>query len=366
MRLSGARVVTPGGVLDSAAVTVQSGLIAAVDASGTGDVDLRGGYLVPGFVDVHCHGAAGADFTSDGLDQVKRAVRLHMEHGTTGLLTSLVAGPVEDLAEQIDRLAALVHDDGPVLGVHLEGPFLAHARCGAQNPAHLIPPTVDATEKLTASGVVRMMTLAPELPGSLDVIAALLDAGVIAAVGHTDATYEQASAAFTAGARVATHLFNGMRPIHHRDPGPVLAALNAGAACEVINDGHHVHEAVLKLVDADALVLITDAISATGSGDGSVELGGQAVTVSDGVARLQSNGSLAGSTLTMDAAFRRAVHVGGLPLEAAVRAASTTPARLLGVSHERGAIAVGMRADLVHLSDDLQVQAVMAGGAWVQ
>lgn len=364
LTLTGARVVTSGGVLDAAAVTVHSGLITAVaPASSPADgEDLGGGYLVPGFIDVHCHGGAGVDFATAGPDDIRRAARLHLTHGTTGMLTSLVAGPVDDMVEQVHRLESV--QDATLLGVHLEGPFLAQARCGAQNPEHLIAPSAELARKLVTSHAVRMMTLAPELPGALELIPTLREEGVLAAVGHTDATYAQTRAAFDAGAAVATHLFNGMRPIHHREPGPVLAALDAGVWCEVINDGHHVHDAVVRLVSPDALVLVTDAISAAGSAEATVELGGQVVDVADGIARVRDTGSLAGSTLTMDAAFRRAVHVAGLDLDAAVRAASTNPARLLGCSGERGDIAPGMRADLVHLDDGLHVQAVMTSGTW--
>jgi N-acetylglucosamine-6-phosphate deacetylase len=219
-----------------------------------------------------------------------------------------------------------------------------------------------------AHGLLKMMTIAPELPGALGVIAALDGAGVLAAIGHTAAAYDEAVAGFDAGAKIATHLFNGMPPLHHRDPGPVLAALNSGVACEVINDRIHVHPAVVRLVadhDPARLVMITDAMSAAGVGDGEYSVGGRLVTVSRGAARLAANGSLAGSTLTMDAAVRHAVIDSGLSLSDAVAAASTTPARLLGLAGERGSIAAGHRADLVHLDDDLRVVRVMQGGSWV-
>jgi len=207
------------------------------------------------------------------------------------------------------------------------------------------------------------------LPGAIELIEACVAAGVIAAVGHTDATYAQAAEAFRAGATVATHLFNGMRPIHHREPGPVLAALDAEAGCEVINDGVHVHPAVLRLVadrDPAQLVLITDAISATGIGDGRYELGGQRVTVRDGQARLATSGSLAGSTVTMDEAVRRAVTEADLPIGIAVAAASTNPARLMGMAGVRGSIAAGLVADLIHLDADLRPLRIMRNGGWLQ
>ncbi len=217
-----------------------------------------------------------------------------------------------------------------------------------------------------SEGTLRMITLAPELDGALDLIPPLRRAGVIVAMGHSDATYEQAAAAIRAGASHATHLFNAMPPLHHREPGLVGAALEAGISCELINDGRHVHHAVIRLVSSliTCPVLVTDAIDATGVGDGTFVLGGQEVHVHDGEARLASTDSLAGSTLTMDQALRRAVKASGLSIEQAAAAASTNPARVLGLDASVGSIAVGRRGDLVVLDDDLQVTAVMAGGAW--
>jgi N-acetylglucosamine-6-phosphate deacetylase len=213
-----------------------------------------------------------------------------------------------------------------------------------------------------------MITIAPELPHADEVIDAAVAAGVAVAVGHTDATYDQASAAFARGATVATHLCNGMRPVHHREPGPVLAALDAGVACEVINDGVHVHSAVTRLVDGrnpDQLVFITDAVSASGVGDGSFNLGGLEVSVVEGQARLTRTGSLAGSTLTMDEAVRRGVAYCGLPVERAVAAATINPARLLGIDKTAGSLAPGKRADLLHLDDELRIVGRMHAGQWV-
>jgi N-acetylglucosamine-6-phosphate deacetylase len=217
-----------------------------------------------------------------------------------------------------------------------------------------------------SEGTLRMITLAPELDGALPLIPPLRDAGVIVAMGHSDANYEEAAAAIRAGANHATHLFNAMPPLHHREPGLVGAVLEAGISCELINDGRHLHHAVVRLVSGltPCPVLVTDAIDATGVGDGTFDLGGQKVNVHDGEARLASTGSLAGSTLTMDHALRRAVKASGLSVEQASAAASTNPARVLGLDATMGSIAAGRRGDLVVLDDDLQVTAVMAGGVW--
>jgi N-acetylglucosamine-6-phosphate deacetylase len=211
-----------------------------------------------------------------------------------------------------------------------------------------------------------MVTIAPELPGALPLIETLSAAGVIAAMGHSDANYEQALQGVNSGAHHATHLFNAMPPLLHRDPGLVGAALETGIICELITDGRHVHPAIIRLVFdlIDSPALVTDAIDATGAGDGRFELGGQEVVVHDGEARLAATGSLSGSTLTMDRALRNTVKVSGVSVERASAAASAVPARALGLDHELGSIAPGMCADLVVLDDDLQVIGVMGSGLW--
>jgi N-acetylglucosamine-6-phosphate deacetylase len=368
--LRGARVVTPDAVLDPAWVEVADGRITRVGTTPPppAAVDLGGGWLLPGYVDLHVHGGGGHDFTTSA-EAMADGVAFHRAHGTTASLVSLMAGPVDAMAEQLGWVAALA-SDGHLLGAHLEGPFLSAARCGAQNQAHLLAPDPLVLAKLLSAGQdsVRTVTVAPELPGALDLIAEIAAADVVPAIGHTDASYEQAAAGFVAGARLATHLFNAMGSISARSPGPAVAALDAGADVEVINDGVHMHEALTRLAFASApgrVALVTDAISATGVGDGRYSLGDQDVVVAEGRARLATTKHLAGSTLTMDAAVRRAVQVVGLPIEVASAAASGTPARVLGLADRLGAIAPGLDADLVLLDDDLQVRRVMLRGAWV-
>jgi N-acetylglucosamine-6-phosphate deacetylase len=366
--LTGSRLVTPDGVLDRAQVRLEGERIVAVETATGEGTDLGGGWLLPGFVDLHVHGGGGNDMTGSA-ESMRGAVEFHRRHGTTRTLVSLMAAPVDALCEQLEWVAALA-DEGLVAGAHLEGPFLAAARCGAQNPAYLIDPDPLVLAKLldAADGRLRTMTLAPELPGALEIVEELVAAGSIAAVGHTAATYEQAVAAFAAGASLATHLFNGMGPMSHRSPGAALAALDGGAAFELINDGVHVHDALTRLVARNApdrAVLITDAISAAGAGDGRYTLGDRQVVVQDGAARLSGADRLAGSTLTMDQAVRRFVLEVGMPVEAAAQAASATPARLLGLAGECGAIAPGLAADLVHLDDDFRLVGVMCRGEWL-
>lgn len=365
---AGSRVVTPGGVLDEGWVRLSGDRIAEIGTGRpAGAVDLGGGWLVPGFVDVHCHGGGGGSFTSADPEQVRTAAAAHRAHGTTTLLASLVSAPVDDLADQISALRELV-EDGVVAGVHLEGPFLAAARCGAHDPAALRPPEPDLVARLlrAGGGAVRAVTLAPELEHATTAVRQLADAGVIAALGHTDATFDQVGPAVEAGATVATHLFNGMRPLHHREPGAVAALLeDERVTVELIADLVHLHPAVLELAARRAgpgrTALVTDAISATGAGDGTYWLGELEVTVSDAVPVL-ADGSLAGSTLTMDAAFRNLVRGTGLTVPEAVSASATRPAELLGLT-DRGALRPGLAADLVALDEDLRVRQVVRGGA---
>lgn len=323
----------------------------------TPDLTVPDGWLAPAYVDIHCHGGGGGDFTSADAESVRTAAAFHARHGTGSLLASLVTAPVDALCAQLAVIADVIEaGDTIVRGSHLEGPFLSAARCGAQNPAYLTDPDLDGFARMVeaARGTLRMITVAPERPGSAELIDAARAAGVAVAVGHTDGTYDECTAAFDRGATVATHLFNGMRPLHHREPGPIGASLDARAWVELINDGIHLHPATLRTVLAarpDRAVLVTDAIAASGVPDGQYELGGLAVTVADGAARLTDGGSLAGSTLTMDEAVRRAVDA-GVDVELAVAAATSHSAAAVGLA-DRGRIEVGAPADLLHIHDDL-------------
>ncbi|HZD70257.1 MAG TPA: N-acetylglucosamine-6-phosphate deacetylase [Actinomycetes bacterium] len=364
--LAGARVVRPAGVLDPGWVEVAGDRIAAV---GSGGIP-TGLTVVPGFVDIHVHGGGGASFLSADPDEAARAVAFHRRRGTTTTLASLVTAPLDILERQLSALAD-VCADGLLAGIHLEGPWLSDVRRGAHDKAFLRPPALPEVRRLLAAGgsALRIVTLAPELDGGLEAVRAVVAAGAVAAVGHTDATYEMARASIDAGARLGTHLFNGMRPVHHREPGAVVALLEDDrVAVELVNDGTHLHPAIVRGVvgaaGPDRVALVTDAIAGAGMGDGEYDLGGLRVQVGGGVPRLASTGSIAGSTLTMDAAFRRAVVDTRLPLEVAARLTSATPARVLGLD-DVGAIEPGWRADMVVLDEKLEVVAVMARGVWV-
>jgi N-acetylglucosamine-6-phosphate deacetylase len=355
-------------------IAVSGGLIAGV---GTGppppgeQVDVDGALVVPGFVDIHNHGGGGGSFSSTDPAAALSAVRTHRRHGTTTLLASLVSDPLPVLHSQIAALRELV-DDGELAGIHLEGPFISKARCGAHDPAALREPDSATIAALLAAGggSVRMVTLAPELRGGVKAVRQLAEAGVIAALGHTDGVEEQIRPALDAGATVATHLFNGMRPLHHREPGPIGVLLeDPRVTVELICDLVHLHPTIVRLAARHAgrgrTVLITDAMSATGAPDGSYILGRLKVDVRDGVATLERNGSLAGSTLTMDVAFRNLVLGAGLDILDAVHATSGKPAELLGLSDRVGALRPGLSADLVVLDADLRPSRVLRRGEWV-
>ncbi|MEV6151302.1 N-acetylglucosamine-6-phosphate deacetylase [Nonomuraea sp. NPDC052129] len=372
LTLADARIVTPEGVHDGW-LTIEDGRITHVGhgAAPRAGHSLGGRHVVPGFVDLHNHGGAGGSFPTGEQDRAREAVALHERHGTTTMVASLVTGALDDLARATSSLAELC-DDGLLAGIHFEGPYISRARCGAHNPGLLREPSPREFGELLKAGRghVRMLTIAPELPGALETIRMAAAEGVLAALGHSDATYEQTLAGIEAGATVATHLYNALPPLGHRAPGPIAALLeDERVTIELINDGVHVHPAMLRLAYEVAgparTALITDAMAAAGMGDGTYVLGSMDVIVTDGVARLAEGDSIAGSTLTMDVAFRRAVQEVGLTLSEAVQLTSLTPARVLGVADRAGSIAVGKAADLVVLSDELEVAGVMKRGAWV-
>ncbi len=373
----GANIVTPNGIVREQTVSCVDGVIASITPSGQGaTVDLHGTWVMPGFIDLHVHGGGGASLSSSDLDEVIHALTFHRAQGTTTSLISLVCAPVPQLCEQLERIAGWLNDPATGLGklvngVHLEGPFLSQACCGALDPVHMVdadPETVAALLK-AAQGWLRVITVAPERPGVLEAIPTLIGAGVVVAIGHTDATAAITATAIDAGATLATHLGNGMRPYHHREPGAFGACLvDQRVACELIVDGHHLHPDTVRLVAAakpdSAWTLCTDAIPAAGSRDGAFRLGSRRVVVRDGVARIDGTGSLAGSTLTMHAAVSNARNL-GLDVGIVANAAASNPARLLG-RNDRGVIAIGKRADLIVLDDRFELVAVVAQGDVVE
>lgn len=374
MLLTAATVLTGTEVLRPGWLEVDGGVITAVGAGESArpaDHDLGATTVVPGFVDTHVHGGGGGSFSHP--DQIAAAVDLHRRHGTTTLVASLVTESPDDLLRQVRDLAEHVRA-GELAGIHLEGPWLAAERCGAHDPGLLRDPDPTELDRVLSAGggTIRMVTLAPERAGGLEAVRRVVDAGAVAAVGHTEATYRQTRAAVEAGATVATHLFNAMRPVHHREPGPVIALLeDPRVTVEVIADGVHVDAAlyrhVARCAGPDRVSLVTDAMAAAGMADGDYRIGPLAVEVSDGVAHLAGTATIAGSTATFDRLFRFAVAHADLPrdeaLLQAVRQSSVNPARALGLPSPE--LRPGCRADLVVLNDDLAVSAVLRRGEWV-
>nr|WP_218885572.1 amidohydrolase family protein [Kineococcus aurantiacus] len=354
---TGARVLPGGWALLERGEVLRVGTGPAPAA----DETVEGAHVVPGFVDVHCHGGGGASFGGP-VEDAATVVATHRAHGTTTLVASLVTRPVEELAATLDAYADLVAD-GVLAGVHLEGPWLSPDHRGAHDPALLRTPDPADLDRLLGTGLVRVVTIAPELPGGLDAVRRTAAAGAVAAVGHTGAGADVVREAVEAGATWATHLFNAMPPLHHRDPGPVAALLeDERVTVELIADGVHLHPLTVSLAAHRAgpgrVALVTDAMAATGSADGRYRLGDLDVDVVGGVARLVEGGSIAGSTLTLDRALRFAVTRAGLELDDALAAVTSTPARGLGRT-DVGHLEPGARGGAVVLTDDLTVHRVL-------
>jgi N-acetylglucosamine-6-phosphate deacetylase len=332
-------------------------------------VDLGDAVLTPGFIDLHGHGGATEAYEDDS---VTAALAVHRAHGTTRSVLSLVANPVPTLTTSLARLRSVTDTDPLVLGVHLEGPFLSPHNKGAHNASYLVDPSPAAVDALLSAGagVLRQVTIAPELPGALDAVRRFVSAGVVVAVGHTVSTYDQARAAFDAGATLLTHAFNAMPGLHHRAPGPIGAAVaDDRVTLELILDGVHVHPVVASTLMRAApgrVALITDAMGAAGAEDGSYRLGSLDVTVTDGVAHVAGTDTIAGSTLTQDVALRNAVAHAGWSLPDAVAALTSVPAAALGFGDRLGRLAPGFAADLVALSPELEVRRVWGAGREVR
>ena len=317
------------------------------------------GILIPGFVDIHCHGGGGAYFSSHDPEGIDRAIDTHAQHGTTSLLASLMSAPIESLIEQIKRINPYVGTSA-IKGIHLEGPYLSHARCGAHDPSLVRTPSVNELQRLldAGQGTISMLTLAPELEGALDAIDFLVKEGVVVALGHTEASANIALQAIDYGATIITHFTNGMPKLGH-GAGTIteVALADNRLSLELILDGTHLKkedtEEILALASHRS-ILVTDAISAAGAGDGQYKIGELGVEVSKGVARLVNDNSLAGGTLTMDRAFMKLHKEFRVSIEDSVNSSSALPAREIGMGNV-GEIATGMSADLLELTHSGEV-----------
>ena len=377
--IAGGDVLTPFETIVDGAVLVCDGRIeragprselarARVDTQ----IDVQGRLILPGFVDLQVNGGGGAFLTEDGsVESVWRMAAAHARFGTTAMLPTIVTSPEATLVRALEAVAVATeasNGGARVLGAHLEGPFISVVRKGAHDERSIVAPDIELLRRLidTSRGTLRVITVAPELPGALDLIAAARGAGVVVSIGHTDATYEEALRGIEAGASLATHVFNAMRPLAQRDPGVIGALLeHDDVIVDAIADGVHVHPAVLSLVarakGAGGLALVTDAMPAAGGSTEPARLYGREIVVRDG-ACYTPEGVLAGSALTMNLAVRNMRRLAGVPLLDAVRMATATPARVLGMEHEIGVLAPGARADIVVCDDDLNVWKTLVGG----
>ena len=355
MIVNAVAAVIDGGLKNSVSLEIHEGIIAEIGETHASPDLVIAGTLLPGFVDMHCHGGAGFSFSSKNSSEIESIIALHQSHGTTTQLASLVTEPIAELKAQIKFLAPYVLS-GELAGIHLEGPYLSHEKCGAHNPALLRRPDIAEIADLleVGQGAITMVTIAPELPGAIAAIDYLANEGIIVAIGHSAANADVTQAAIDAGATVVTHFYNGLPALEQNVSNITSLTLqDSSLTLELILDGIHVTEektAVLLGLSPQRVALVTDAMAAAGSADGAYQIGSLAVTVKDGKATLDSSGSLAGSTLTLDKAFERLVASHKYSLPQAAHALSTLPARTLGINYA-GEIAIGCVADFVEVND---------------
>ncbi len=360
MIIQASSAIVDGALLGNTWIESSDGVITSVDPGIHSNPDTTtNGVLIPGFVDIHCHGGGGHYFSAISPDSITAAINAHKKTGTTSLVASLVSESIEDLKAQIQRLIPF-YNGGEIVGIHLEGPYLSHARCGAHEPSLLIDPTVEQLKELVVigQGSIKMITIAPELTGAQEAIEYLASVGVFAAIGHTEGNFQDAAAATDNGASIVTHFLNAMNKENTAGSIANFVMGDPRLTVELIVDGHHLSFEKVKELFASLgprIIMVSDAMAAAGKGDGSYTIGALPVEVKDGVARLTSNQKLAGSTLTISQAFSNLIKHCGLSLEQAVHATATQPAKAFGL-RDRGSIAVGMRADL--LSYDSATQSV--------
>ena len=371
MRIRNGRILTPAGALEGHELVVAEGRIQALQVPDGRDgemLDAQGLWVAPGLIDVHVHGALGCDVMDATAPALATVARFLAQHGVTSWLPTTMSASREAIDAAIANLASCPQpqDGAHHLGVHVEGPYLHRRYRGAQAAEALRPPDPEEYDAWLQSGVVRLITMAPELPGVERLMAAGRHAGVEFAIGHSGADYDTVLQAADRGLRQATHTFNGMAALHHRQPGTLGAVLDDGRIfAQLIGDGLHVHPAAVRLLlhakGRDRVILISDAMRATGLGDGDFDLGGRAVSVREGEART-ADGALAGSTVTLDEVLRRVMRYADLTLPQALPMASTTPAAAMGLTGRKGTLQVGADADLILLDDDAQVQLTLVGG----
>jgi len=376
-----AKAITPTGEISDAGILIRDGVIEAVGART--DVSLPAGAIeikatdqtaVPGFIDVHIHGAGGRDVMEGSNEALSTVARTVAKRGTTSMVATTVTAAPDDIVRSVEGIANFITNQhrsedprAEVIGIHYEGPFISTVRRGVHPKEWVTLPNRDLLDRMVtaAAGNARILTIAPELLGAMPCIDAARNLGIVVAMGHTDATYEQARAAIAHGAHHAVHVYNAMRPFSHRDSGVIGAVLTSPeVSAELIADGVHVEEAAMRVLlqakGPGCVILVSDGISATGMPDGQYSLGKFEVTVADGVAR-NSEGKLAGSTLTLDRALRNIVRM-GWSLSDTVGMLTANPAKLLGLEFKKGALRTGADADIVLLNETLEVTNVWARG----
>jgi N-acetylglucosamine-6-phosphate deacetylase len=337
------------------AITIENDFIIRIGDAVANPDEAVNGTLIPGFVDIHSHGGGGSSFSTTDVHEIERVIATHREHGTTTQIASLVTSPIDVLKTQITALMPFVQS-GKLAGIHLEGPYLSREKCGAHDPALLRSPNLNELRDLIdyGEGAISMVTIAPELPNAIAAIEMMVDQGVVVAIGHSNANFDVATAAMDAGATIVTHFYNAIPALDHRQPNLTSAVLlDDSIILELILDGFHVNAPAVELLlkcAPDRVVLVTDAMSAAGSHDGEYQIGRMEVRVKDGAARLKSNGSLAGSTLTMDRAFERLISKHNYSIAQASFATSKLPASALGIEYV-GEISVGKLANFVKVVD---------------
>lgn len=375
--LTNGRVVRADSVVEPGWISLSDGVIEALGEGrpepalydGREQLDVEGRVVLPGFIDVHVHGAVGHEVMDGAIAGLHDMSRFFAAHGVTSFLATTWTASTDDTLRALTAVAEAGGSPLPgaqLLGAHMEGPYLSRAKCGAHDPGQVRAPDVDEACRFFDAGPVRLITLAPELARARDLVDLCLERGIRVSVGHTEASFEQVVTAARWGARHLTHTFNAMPPLHHREPGPVGAAIMLPELlAELIADNHHVHPALLKTFlrakGADGVVLITDALRPTGLGPGEYTIGGRPVRVADGVVRL-ADGTIAGSVLTMDRALRNLADADGRSAEHLWRTTSRNAAIAAGVEDRKGTIEVGMDADLVVIDPDVAVQLTIVGG----